>query len=146
MYLYKQKKKDGDVYLAIKEKYHVQGVGSRERIGYLSELAKKYEDPVAHFSQYAKELTQKTRESQKRQTLTIDMSQTLEIGAKDTRNVGYGILKLLYKDLEQDKFWNWKTRGSRAQYNVDENGEPVPAKYRKRGPEKTGCSGLPVGF
>ena len=40
MYLHKQKKKNGDIYLSIKEKYHVPKVGSRERtvesIGYLS--------------------------------------------------------------------------------------------------------------
>ena len=42
MYLHKQKKKNGDTYLSIKEKYHVPKVGSREttveRIGYLSKL------------------------------------------------------------------------------------------------------------
>ena len=40
MYLHKQKKKNGDIYLSIKEKYHVPKVGSRETtvesIGYLS--------------------------------------------------------------------------------------------------------------
>ena len=40
MYLHKQKEKNGDTYLSIKEKYHVPKVGSREttveRIGYLS--------------------------------------------------------------------------------------------------------------
>ena len=42
MYLHKQKKKNGDTYLSIKEKYHVPKVGSRETtvesIGYLSKL------------------------------------------------------------------------------------------------------------
>lgn len=124
MYLYKQKQKNGDLYLAIKEKYHVPGVGSRERtvekIGYVSELRKKYEDPVAYFSQYTKGLTRKKKEETKKQTLTIDMTETLEIGTMDTRNVGYGILKFLYRDLELDKFWNWKTRGSKAEYSVDQ--------------------------
>ena len=40
MYLHKQKEKNGDTYLSIKEKYHVPKVGSRETtvesIGYLS--------------------------------------------------------------------------------------------------------------
>lgn len=31
MYLYKQPRKDGDIYLSIKEKYHVPKVGARER-------------------------------------------------------------------------------------------------------------------
>ena len=124
MYLYKQKQKNGDLYLAIKEKYHVPGVGSREKtvekIGYLSDLQKKYDDPIAYFTEYAKDLTQKKKEDEKNQTLTIDMTETLEIGTKDTRNVGYGILKLIYRGLELDKFWNWKCRGSRAEYSVDQ--------------------------
>ena len=124
MYLYKQKQKNGDMYLAIREKYHVPGVGARERtvegIGFLSELRKKYDDPVAYFSQYAKDLTRKKKEETKKQTLTIDMTETLEIGTMDTRNVGYGVLKFLYRDLELDKFWNWKTRGSKAEYSVDQ--------------------------
>ena len=45
MYLYKQKRKDGDTYLSIKEKYYVPKKGTRERtvegIGLLSELNKK---------------------------------------------------------------------------------------------------------
>lgn len=124
MYLYKQKQKNGDLYLAIKEKYHVPGAGSRERtvekIGYLSELKEKYEDPVAYYSQYAKDLTRKKKEEGEKQTVSIDMTETLEIGTMDTRNVGYGILKFLYRDLELDKFWNWKTRGSKAEYSVDQ--------------------------
>ena len=40
MHLHKQKEKNGDTYLSIKEKYHVPKVGSRETtvesIGYLS--------------------------------------------------------------------------------------------------------------
>ena len=124
MYLYKQKQKNGDLYLAIKEKYHVPGAGSRERtvekIGYLSELKEKYEDPVAYYSQYAKDLTRKKKEEGEKQIVSIDMTEILEIGTMDTRNVGYGILKFLYRDLELDKFWNWKTRGSRAEYSVDQ--------------------------
>lgn len=118
MYLYKQKQKNGDLYLAIKEKYHVPGAGSRERtvekIGYLSELQEKYDDPVAYYPQYAKDLTRKKKEEEEKQTVSIDMTETLEIGTMDTCNVGYGILKFLYRDLELNKFWNWKTRRSRG--------------------------------
>ena len=61
MYLHKLKKPNGDIYLTIKEKYHVPKVGARERtiesIGYLSALKDKYDDPIAFFTQRAKELT-----------------------------------------------------------------------------------------
>lgn len=63
MYLKKQKRANGDIYLSIMEKYYVPNVGVRERtyepIGLLSELRDTYEDPIAHFDQYAKDLTEK---------------------------------------------------------------------------------------
>lgn len=126
MYLYKQKRKDGDIYLSIKEKYHDPKAGSREKtvekIGLVSALRDKYPDPIAHFSEYAGELTRKKKLEEKEgtQVLTIDMSRTLEVGTDDTRNAGYGILKYLYKDLEIDRFWNWKTRGRKMEFSTDQ--------------------------
>lgn len=122
MYLHKQKKANGDIYLSIKEKYHVPGVGARERtvekVGYLSEFSDKYDDPIAYFTQKAKLLTEE-RKKEKSKVLRIDPDEKLEIGTNDTRNVGYVILKLLYKDLRLDKFWNWKTRDRKIEYSVD---------------------------
>ena len=122
MYLYKQNRKDGDTYLAIKEKYYIPKKGTRERtvekIGLLSELKKQYEDPVAHFTRYAKQLTEE-RNAEKHQTIEINKDEKLEAGTNDTRNVGYGIYKILYKNLELDKFWNWKTRGKRTKFSTD---------------------------
>lgn len=122
MYLYKQKTKNGDMYLAIKEKYYIPKKGTRERtiekIGHLSELKKEYDDPIAHFTQYAKELTaQKNKE--KTISVTIDSYSKMSPDTDDIKNVGYGILKELYRQLELDKFWNWKTRNLSVKFSVD---------------------------
>ncbi len=123
MYLYKQKRKNGDLYLAIKEKYYVPGTGTREytveSIGCLSKLKHLYDDPIAHFTRYAEELTQKEKEENSA-SISIDLSEKLATGTNDTRNVGYGVLKSLYKELELDKFWNWKTRGLSVRYSTDQ--------------------------
>ena len=123
MYLHKQKKPNGDIYLTIKEKYHVPKVGSRERtvqsIGYLSALQKDYDDPIAFFTQKARQMTEEKR-SDKHKSLSIDTSAVLQVGSNDTRNVGYGILKLLYKELQIDKFWNWKTRNRKMLFSTDQ--------------------------
>ena len=123
MYLNKQKKPNRDIYLSIREKYHVPKVGSREKtvqsLGYLSALKKTMDDPIAYYTQYAKELTSK-KDSEKAKTITIDTSEKLSIGTDDVRNVGYGILKLLYKELEIDKFWNWKTRNRKMKFSTDQ--------------------------
>ena len=126
MYLHQQKKPNGDIYLTIAEKYHVPGVGARERtvetIGYVSKYKDEYDDPIAHFKQRAKELTEAKKAERKIQieTLTLDMGATLEVGTNDTRNAGYLPLKILYKDLELDRFWNWKTRGRKMQFSTDQ--------------------------
>ena len=123
MYLNKQKKPNGDIYLSIREKYHVPKVGSREKtvqsLGYLSELKKTMDDPIAYYTQYAKELTQQKDEEQSK-TVLINTSEKLPIGTDAVRNVGYGMLKLIYKELEIDKFWNWKTRGRKMKFNTDQ--------------------------
>ena len=123
MYLQKQKKNNGDIYLVIKEKYHVPKKGSRERtvksIGYVSELKKQYDDPIAFFTQRAKEMTEQ-KKSEKSVSITINSDEKMPIDTNSSKNVGYGILKTLYKQLELDKFWNWKTRNHSAAYSVDQ--------------------------
>ena len=123
MYLNKLRKPNGDIYLSIREKYHVPRKGSRERtvesIGYLSKLKETIKDPIAHYEKYAKKLTEE-RNREKHQIIKIDRSEKLEIGTNDTRNVGYGIIKALYKKLELDKFWNWKTRGKKTKFSTDQ--------------------------
>lgn len=123
MYLYKQKKENGDTYLAIKEKYYVPKVGTRERtvesLGYLSKLSGSIDDPIAYYTQYAAELTARSA-AEKTRTITIDTCEKLDLDTNDTRNAGYGILKELYRLLELDKFWNWKTRNLKHSFSADQ--------------------------
>jgi hypothetical protein len=123
MYLHKLKKPNGDIYLSIKEKYHVPQKGSRERtvetLGYLSVLKKQYDDPIAFFTQKAKIMTEQ-KKLEKSLNITIDCNEKMSFQTDAIKNVGYGILKELYKQLEIDKFWNWKTRNLSIQYSVDQ--------------------------
>lgn len=122
MYLNKQKKPNGDIYLSIREKYHVPKVGAREKtiesLGYLSKLKETIDDPIAYYTQYAKELTEKSR-LEKEKTITIDTTEIMEPDEDDFKNVGYGVLKEIYRQLELDRFWRWKTRGKKIQYNLE---------------------------
>ena len=103
MYLHKLKKPNGDIYLSIKEKYHVPGKGAREKtvksLGYVSELQKTYEDPIVYFSQMAAEMTaQKKKEQSVR--IFIDTTAKMSTDVDDVKNVGYGVLKELYTSLK----------------------------------------------
>lgn len=123
MYLHKLKKPNGDIYLSIKEKYHVPRKGAREKtvksLGYVSELRKTYEDPIAYFTQMAAEMTAQKKE-ERSVRLFIDTTVKMSTDTDDVKNVGYGVLKGLYKQLEIDKFWNWKTRNLSVRYSVDQ--------------------------
>ena len=96
MYLNKQKKPNGDIYLSIREKYHVPQKGSRERtiesLGYLSELKKKYDDPIAFFTQKVREMTEE-KKNKKSVRMTIDCNSKMSVQTDDIKNVGYAILK-----------------------------------------------------
>lgn len=122
MYLHKLKKPNGDIYLSIKEKYHVPQKGARERtvesLGYLSALEKEYDDPIAYFTAQAKKMTEE-KKRKRSHTVTIDISEKMSTDTDNVKNVGYAVLKELYRQLELDKFWNWKTRNLSIKYSVD---------------------------
>lgn len=122
MYLHKLKKSNGDIYLSIKEKYHVPHKGAREKtvesLGYLSTLKKEYDDPIAYFTAQAKKMTEEKKRNRSH-TVTMDISEKMSTDTDDVKNVGYGVLKELYRQLELDKFWNWKTRNLSIKYSVD---------------------------
>lgn len=52
--------------------------------------------------------------------LAIQESYYDSINTDETLNVGYGVLKELYKQLELDRFWNWKTQKLSIGFNVDQ--------------------------
>ena len=90
-----------------------------ESLGRLDDLKKIYDDPVAHFKAVCE---QRTLEKKKNRSLslTIDLDAPMEVREDNLKNVGYGILKELYKELALDKFWNWKTRGLSVKYSIDQ--------------------------
>lgn len=123
MYLRKIKRPQG-IYLAIQESYY-DSVSKQSRtrtvksLGYLDALKKEYDDPVAYFTNKAAEMTQEKKRSNSH-TFTIDATEKMTTATADIKNVGYGILKELYKQLEIDKFWNWKTRNLSIKYSIDQ--------------------------
>ncbi len=123
MYLRQIKRPEG-IYLAIQESYYDSDKKqSRTRtiqsLGYLDKLRKEYDDPICHFEKVAEEMTTQ-KKAKKTTSIRIDTTKELEIGTIDTRNVGYGIFKELYKQLEIDKFWNWKTRNRNMKFSTDQ--------------------------
>lgn len=126
----KDKDKDNNVvkrlyfYESVYTKDPVTGDGKTtskkvEYLGRLDELQKTYADPVAHFREVAKQRTAEKKQASKL-TVEIDVNETMDTDVDNLFNVGYGILKQLYKDLEIDRFWNWKCRNLKVDYSIDQ--------------------------
>lgn len=122
MYL-RQIKRPKGIYLAIQDGYYDSATKKThtrivQSLGYLDALKKEYDDPIAFFSQKAQEMTEQQKQ-EKSISLTINTAEKMDTTTDDIRNVGYCVLKELYKSLEIDKFWSWKTKNLSIEYSVD---------------------------
>lgn len=117
------RKHSGRTYLAIAQKYRdPKKKVSTDRtvlsIGYLDELKKKYDDPVAHFKEVARKMTEEENKKRKL-TLTINMEEQLEEGADDRKNFGYAAILKIYHKLRLDDFFKNKARHEPFKYNTN---------------------------
>jgi hypothetical protein len=120
MFLKKTPTKKG-TYLAIAESYYENGKSKQRTItpiGYLENLKAQYPDPIAHFKEVARQLSVE-KSTSKNNSITIDLTTKMENTENNLKNVGYGILKELYKQLELDIFWKKKAQGKAIKYNLE---------------------------
>lgn len=89
-----------------------------ESLGRLDELQKQFVDPVSHFKKIAQERTDGKKNSRKT-TVSIDLSSAMDINEDNLKNVGYTVLKALYKQLELDKFWKNIQKKTSIQYDLE---------------------------
>lgn len=89
-----------------------------ENLGRLDELQKRFDDPVSHFKKVAEEKNAEQNTSRKT-SVPIDLSSTMSTSEDNLRNVGYAVLKDLYKQLELDKFWKLVLRKTSIQYDLE---------------------------
>lgn len=119
----RQYKTPKGIRLSILERfYDPSAKRARERkyktLGYVEDLKSQYDDPIAFFTAEAEALTAEVK-SENKYTVTYDLNKDIDENCDLYKNVGYGILKRIYKELEIDKFWKSKTRGMKIQYDAD---------------------------
>ena len=123
MYLKKSKYKNGRTFLSINESYRdpvskTNKNRSVMKIGYLDDLAGKYDDPVAHFKALAVKMTEEN-ESQNIMTLKIDTATHMDKDEDNVKNLGYIILSKIYHELEIDKYLLSRQRSAKFRYNTN---------------------------
>jgi len=87
-------------------------------VGFLDELSEQYDDPIAHFTELAKQMTKDEKKAQTL-TLTINTNETMSKDTNDLKNIGFIVLSKIYHELGIHKFMLNRERGLKAKYPLN---------------------------
>lgn len=124
MYLKKTPNTHGRIKLSIVDNYYdkVKKCSRQktiESIGFLDELQKIYEDPIAHFQKSVDQLNEEKRAKQAPINFTFYDSDRLCVGDSLRKNFGYAALSKIYHELEIDKFLIHRQRYTKEKYDAN---------------------------
>ena len=124
MFLIKEKRKRG-THLCIVQSYRdpVTKVSKTKRImnvGYLEDLKKDYEDPIAHFQKVAKEMSEEYGTETKPISISLDPGKPMDPSGDDlVKNYGYTALSAIYHELRLDVFFRGRQRSLGIDYSLN---------------------------
>ena len=121
-------KKTNRTKLKIVEGYRAEGKVKQRMIkdlGYLDDLEKQFDDPIAHFKEVAKKMTEEKNRLKETVQVMVPVHSTL--ARKDLlppqqhtrKNIGYAALSVLYHQLEIDYFLNNRRRYKKFEANLN---------------------------
>lgn len=108
-------------FLQIVESFYDNGVSRQrviEKVGYLENLYSVHDDPIAFFKNKAKQMTT-DKKSSSTDFLSIDLSVTMSLNENTCHNVGYVVLKEIYRELQLDVFWKEKASKLHISYDLE---------------------------
>jgi transposase len=113
-------KNTGKTFLQIVHGYRDKNGKSKtkviEALGYLDDLKKEYDDPIAHFTKIAKEMDLERLNANKI-TITFDTEEQLDRNTQNIKNYGHIVFSKIYHELELDRFFNNKQRHENFEFN-----------------------------
>lgn len=123
MFLKKDLRPNGRLYLSIVKSYRdpqskVNKQKAVSSVGFLDELQNLYDDPIAHFTEVAKQMTEEEKKIQTIE-LTINHQEFMSTDTNDLKNIGFSALSKIYHELGIHKFWINKERGLKAKYPLN---------------------------
>lgn len=115
--------KTGRTYLSMVETYRKKGkkfpsTTTIESFGYLDELQKVYDDPIAHFKAYVEERNRQKDAEDAEYIVTERKDATLPKNTVGRKNFGYIAILKLYYELGLERFLVNKQRGRNFDYNT----------------------------
>jgi hypothetical protein len=120
--LKQSRRKDGRVYLTIEKAYRDERGRPRSKtvlsLGWLDVLEKQYDDPIAHFKEVARKMTEEEQANNK-VTLQLDMNERLEPATDNEKNFGYAAILKIYHELGLYRFFRNKARHQNFKFNTN---------------------------
>lgn len=120
MFVKKTKRDNGRIYLTIAHGYRVEGktkMRTVESLGYLDELEKDYEDPIAHFKAICEERNAQAQLERAPQTITIHPAQKIDKRTVNRKNIGCAVVLSYYNTLDIERVLRNNARGHRFGYD-----------------------------
>ena len=109
----------GKIYLSLVQGYRDENGKVKqktiEKLGYLEDLKKIYNDPISHFKEIAK---QRSNDEINELVIKNLKSKTIDENSS-SENLGYIILKNIFHKLELDKYLNEKQKKFKFDYNLN---------------------------
>ncbi|MDW7672815.1 MAG: IS1634 family transposase [Bacillota bacterium] len=117
-------KKSGRIFLSIVEPYrHKESGNTRTKtvlaLGYLDELEKEMDDPISHYKQVAKEMTEEKKDRRHSVKLECSMGDTISQSVCDVKNIGYLALSRIYHELGLHTFMASRQRRLGIDYQLN---------------------------
>jgi len=115
-------KRNGREYLYIEKGYRDENGKVKKKniktIGYADEYLDRYEDPIAHFKDVARKMTEDEK-NERRVAISVDMNENLPRGSAGTKNFGYALPLKVYHELGIDKFFKGKAQKEKFEFNTN---------------------------
>ena len=117
LFLKQSKFQNGKTFLSIVDGYRMDGKVKQkvyQKLGYLDDLKKEYDDPVSHYKSYVEELK---KEFASKITTTFDLTEYNDF-EDDTFNIGYGYLKKIFQELDISSVLQTKQYSTNIEYSL----------------------------
>lgn len=117
LFLKQSKFKNGKTYLSIVDGFRIDGKVKQkvyQKLGYLEDLKKEFDDPITHYKNYVDELK---KEFETKITTTFDLTKDNDF-EDDTFNVGYACLKRIFQNIGILSLLKDKQYSSKIEYSL----------------------------
>jgi transposase len=118
------RKKTGRTQLSIVHNYRdsiqkITRTRTIQTLGYLDQLIKEYDDPIAHFEAVAAQMNEEYKKENPVEMIKIDLNEKLDKNNTNRRNLGYAAFSKIYHELEIDNFFLNRQRSLDVSYNLN---------------------------